>query len=691
MGVSELGLRVGRAARTKAGPIAAPRWPRLAAETPWETIYTAFKEGTGRPNLFHDRDTAAMATRHAAEIPALLELAERWLDHRATFFAYPEAFLGSPIDWHRDAPSGTQWPEVPANRVDTRTAPPDPKWIWELHRLQQLPLLASAWRLTGDQRFADEALEQLDGYITANPPGMGVGWKGGFEAGMRAIAVGAAMQGLANAPGFTLDRFRSYAELLAECARRAWQERSLHSSANNHLIGELAGCVVAAMMLPELTDGPELERRALAALSVEATRQIHPDGMSVEQAFAYQIFAAELLLVPVALVTLRGERPPGAMLAALERGATFIAQMIGDGNPPPRYGDDDEGFALRLGGDVLRNPRGHIAAVAALTGNGVATGVGCLDLTADWLIGIAELPGAHHETPGSFLAPGGGLVVLRDGPRRVIFDAAPLGYRSIAAHGHADALSVTLAEGGIDLIGDPGTGSYYGHPDWRTAHRGTRAHATVAVDGVDQSVMGGPFLWTDHADATLLASDLAVGYAAASHPGYRRLADPVDHQRQVVLVPGGPLVVVDRFTATAAHEYTVSWPVHPDLELADGEPHRFSLDGHPRLTIVSRTTGTDQPFQIRGDEATALGWWSDRLEARRPSWLVGNRMTGVGTMIGVSLIWTSSTWTSTWPDPGLQFVSDADGVLVTWRDGIQHRALRLNPDHPHMGPVLDPE
>ena len=39
-----------------------------------------------------------------------------------------------------------------------------------------------------------------------------------------------------------------------------------------------------------------------------------------------------------------------------------------------------------------------------------------------------------------FLAPHGGLVVLRRGPRRITIDTGPLGYLSIAAHGHATRL-----------------------------------------------------------------------------------------------------------------------------------------------------------------------------------------------------------------------------------------------------------
>ena len=40
-------------------------------------------------------------------------------------------------------------------------------------------------------------------------------------------------------------------------------------------------------------------------------------------------------------------------------------------------------------------------------------------------------------------------------------DAGPLGYQTIAAHGHADALSFTLSVGGMEFLVDPGTYAYH--------------------------------------------------------------------------------------------------------------------------------------------------------------------------------------------------------------------------------------
>ena len=55
-------------------------------------------------------------------------------------------------------------------------------------------------------------------------------------------------------------------------------------------------------------------------------------------------------------------------------------------------------------------------------------------------------------------------------------------------HGHADALSITLSVGGKETLVDPGTYRYNGEPEFRKYFKGTRAHNTVTIDGLDQAV-----------------------------------------------------------------------------------------------------------------------------------------------------------------------------------------------------------
>ncbi len=279
--------------------------------------------------------------------------------------------------------------------------------------------------------------------------------------------------------------------LLAACATMAWQQRSLFSSANNHLLGEMAGVATVAMLHPEIPSADRMQARALHVLAREAERQFLPDGVNAEQSTSYQIFAAELLAVPAALVRLRGGLPPASILETLQREAAYLRDLTADGESLPRFGDEDGGFALRLAPDPVPSLSRHLALVGAVLGEALPEDVAD-DLPAAWLRGgAAPSRPPTRSAPRDLYAPHGGLVVLRRGRLRLTMDVGPLGYLSLAAHGHADALAVTVTRDGHDVIGDPGTGSYYAEPSWRLAFRRTRMHATVAVDDLDQSVSGG--------------------------------------------------------------------------------------------------------------------------------------------------------------------------------------------------------
>ncbi|MBM4258475.1 MAG: hypothetical protein FJ147_21580 [Deltaproteobacteria bacterium] len=117
----------------------------------------------------------------------------------------------------------------------------------------------------------------------------------------------------------------------------------------------------------------------------------------------------------------------------------------------------------------------------------------------------------------------------------LLFDCGNLGSQSIAAHGHADALSFTLRAFGQHIFVDPGTYDYFRYPDWRDYFRSTCAHNTLMVDARDQSEMLGPFLWGRRAEARCVSWEPRPngGRVIGEHDGYAQLADPVIHRRCV--------------------------------------------------------------------------------------------------------------------------------------------------------------
>jgi Heparinase II/III-like protein/Heparinase II/III N-terminus len=684
MSPAEIGWRVvsvGRSATT--GLRQPPTDARLlGARSPdWDAALAAFRGGVARPVLLDRERAATIVAADPAAAAAVVAAADRILAGRVQYFGYPEVELPRPVDWHHDPVTDTRWPRIAASRLDHRSAPGDAKWIWELNRLQHLPWLAEAWLFTGEQRYAETAFEHLDSWLAQNPPGEGIAWRGAFEAGVRLISVAVALQGLRDSDLLTAARYGSTVRLLAESMRRCWTDRSRFSSANNHLVGELAGLAVGALLLPELAGSSRRLRCALDGLAREADLQVLPDGAGAEQAFAYQLFTGDLLLVVAALLRLDGRMVPPAITAALRRSADYLAALVDDGDPVPRYGDDDEGFALRLDIEPVPDVRRHLAAVAAVTGDAQAARCGVAGLTAAWFAGATPAPAiGTAPAPASRHFPHGGLVVLRSAGRRLTMDVGPLGYLAIAAHGHADALAVTLSVDGQELIGDPGAGSYYGHPDWRAVHRSTVAHATVTVDGCDQSVTGGAFLWTEKATTTLRGVDVAAGLVDAEHDGYQRLEAPVRHRRWLVAAPELPtILVVDQLIGSGTHEIRTSWPLHPDLDVTADQggsaTHLVSVGQRPLLHLAHAATAELTRVEVRGDEATGLGWWSQRLESRRPVWLLGAVVRAHLPLVVATTLHVAAEGE---PPADLTVELTNGGVTVGWRDGARRRRVEID-------------
>jgi len=237
---------------------------------------------------------------------------------------------------------------------------------------------------------------------------------------------------------------------------------------------------------------------------------------------------------------------------------------------------------------------------------------------------------APADPPGSRLLPDAGLVVLRAGATRVTLDAGALGFGAIAAHGHADALALTISEGSEELICDPGTGSYFGDADLRRCFRGTASHATVLVDGVDQSEQLGPFLWGSRAHAEFIHVDLDQGVAVARHDGYMRLLDPVAHERAIVLVAPAVLVVYDRLRARETHRYSQRWPLAAGLDVAFDGPDVARCG--ECLVLATASSAPARLRHSRGDRKALEGLWSPRFESVRDASLLALEAQAAGTV-----------------------------------------------------------
>jgi hypothetical protein len=578
------------------------------------------------PGRLLTSERSILLRRKLPEVAAqLVCTARRRAAGEFALLGYPAEVLGRPIAWDLDARSGRRWPRRHGMLTDYRHDPlGDPKWAWELNRLQHIPLLLAAWLVDGDGRLADVAVADLTGWVESDEPGYGIAWANGFEPGLRAMSM-----------ALSIDALRSDQDRLAGCFRPvvdslsrhiAWVEQfpSLHSSANNHRLGELCGVIVADALVPELGARADADR-ALKELRLRCTEQFAPDGGNREQAFGYAVFATDMLLLAASSLDAAGRRAPGWLDDTLRRSGRALAAQMDEVDPEPRYGDCDDGRCADLDGNSRRTGRALCDALAArFDDDGLArSGEPCASTV--WLTGTTAAAATSGSLPQrqSCVLPQTGLVILRTEQTTVMFDCGPHGFPPLYAHAHADTLHVTISHAGVQVIGDPGTGSYQASPDVRDAFRGTGFHATVMVEGRNQGDAAGPFLWSRVPVANLENVDLGRRSAVASHDGYRRLTQAVTHRRSVSLPEDGLVVICDTISGLGGYRVAQRWPQHPDstvLECHDLTTHATvdGLDVWLRAVasteaVLSQTTGRNEPFE---------GWWSDALESVRPATLL---------------------------------------------------------------------
>ena len=560
--------------------------------------------------------------------------AERIAVGRLAVFALPDVDLGLPPRWNRDPKTGIEAPLAFGKTLDYRDPDVvgDIKYLWEPNRHLQLVTLAQAFALTRRRKYLEALGEQLDSWFIACPYGRGPNWSSALEAAIRLVNWSIAWQLLGGAEALDADLRRRWLKSVYEHAHFVRHWFSAHSSANNHLIGEAAGLFIAGLTWPHWREAADWTYVSRKILEREALAQTAPDGVNREQALWYQQFVLDMLVLPLLAARAAGQPFSAAFHSRVEAMMDFVACLMDAGGHVPMFGDADDGYLVRLEREAAFCPyRSALATGALLFRRGdFKLKAGRLDDKARWLFG----PGADAEfealdaeatrLPLRQSFPEGGYYVLGcefDRPRevRAVVDAGPLGYTSIAAHGHADALSFTLSLHGREILIDPGTYAYHTQQHWREYFRGTSAHNTVRIDGLDQSEQGGNFLWLRHARAgcSLWLSTPDKDCFEGWHDGYARLEDPVKHRRLLELDKRARrLVVADRLEMQGSH----------DVELFFHCAEGCSVDAVPGGFLVARE-GVQAKLLLpasgdssvhRGELAPLLGWASRAFDRRTP-------------------------------------------------------------------------
>ncbi|MFD2418479.1 alginate lyase family protein [Amycolatopsis pigmentata] len=573
----------------------------------------------------------ALAAAPAGAKNRLLASADRIMNGYAEYFGVIRDDMVSP-DWAFCPKTGRRAPDGHAFDIPYRDEEivGDIKQIWEPSRHQHLTVLAAAYALTGQDHYATRVADQLKSWWTANPPGRGVHWISGIELGIRLISwvwVRRLLQGWPGAPALFEEN--------PEARHQIWHHQrwlatfpSRGSSANNHVIAEAAGRLAAASAFGWFPESSRWQAGAARSLDEHLRRNTFDSGLNRELATEYHGLVLELGLAAAIEAEAAGFTVPRSTWTTLVRMTDALASIVDQRLRPPRQGDADDGHGLVLDGTGTDRWVSLLATGKVLFGRlpwwpEVRTD----DVRTPLLAAVASPPSLESVDRPSLRRDhfaDAGLTILRAGDVWCRCDGGPHGFLSIAAHAHADALSLEVRHRGVDILADPGTFCYHGQPAWRSYFRSTLGHNTLELGGHDQSVSGGPFLWTRHAQSKVLSVQTPKTGAArwcAEHDGYR----PLVHRRSVEL-DESELKIVDEVREARRHPCRLAFHLGPTVEVRiEGTEAELTWPGgRAVLTLPAALSWRAH----RGETDPPLGWYSPGFGRREPAYvLIGTGFT----------------------------------------------------------------
>jgi hypothetical protein len=680
----------------------------------WQAVHRAlFRLLERRPSHF--------ALDHSSAPALVAEVRERWPHAPADAAARADRMLagrydilgyqglsfapsGREVDWHLDpvhdrrAPAAF-WADVPY--LDAAIG--DHKIIWEINRHQHwLPLGRALW-LTEDARYGHAIVEQLESWLAANPPLVGINWASMLEIGLRALSWVWALHFLLaesrSRSGSRSERSESeeppwVVDMLVALDRQLThveQNLSHYFSPNTHLTGEALALYVVGVALPELAASERWITRGREILLREIDRQIHADGGHAEGSTHYHRYSLDIYLL--ALLTARREQDTEATARfadAVTRLAAFARGVADDRGMFPLIGDDDGGMLWPIMGRACRDVRDSLALAAVLLKQPDLAPWGIPE-EVFWVGGRAAIdraglvepdrdtrPLRTKPNPPSRLFPDSGYFVARDANgNHAVFDVGRHGYLN-AGHAHADALALTLTLIHRPLLVDPGTSTYV-ERTVRDRMRDTASHNTVTIDGRPQSIPADPFHWATRTDARLHASrhNPAFDWAEASHDGYA----PLRHQRTLLRSSSGWLVVDEilgggRHTANARWHFDPEWTVTAD---APGRLRAMHADGACAWLLHDADTAD----LVRGDATAGLGWYAGVYGRLEPTWAA--RLTRARVAPFHVVTWIGPAVDGSRPSlDRLVVASDRGGAAVAARVSVDDRVsvFLLRPGEP---------
>lgn len=566
-----------------------------------------------------------------SEYQELINSSNNILENKFTFFSFKNKEFDNEINWQKDYLSNKECPLNFYTKINYRNFEEtgNPKYIWEINRFQHFYPLSIAYCLTGDKKYADYMVKQIEDWINKNHYLRGINWTSCIELALRIMSWGWALYSLQlcgyEIPRAIKDKIGKSIYLQADYI---YHHISKFSSANNHLLAEGAGLLCVSVLFDFGKDSLKWRDKGFDILTNEIEEQTYEDGMNKEQAMEYHCFVFDLFLSSFLLAEKNNVKIPENCWKILEKMANVLSLFSEELLKVPHFGDADGGYVIKIKKEETLKSIFNTSAVIFNKGQYKYNSGNSFDVKTLWLLGkngFEKFKNINVEYPKqkSFFLKDSGYLLLKYAKVKGFIDVGSLGFLSIAAHGHADALSFCLNYENKDFLIDPGTYNYFTPKYWRDYFRGTAAHNTLLVDNQNQSLIGGSFMWLKKAETKvekIIIND-SFDYVRASHNGYIKQAIPVNHTRELLFKKDKFILILDRAFSSddKNHNYCLNWHLSEKCELLD-KSDCFEIKNNETSIYLNSFCNTDTIKEVfKGSLNPIAGWLSRDFDDKIPT------------------------------------------------------------------------
>jgi Heparinase II/III-like protein/Heparinase II/III N-terminus len=451
----------------------------------------------------------------------------------------------------------------------------DIRQLWEPHRLQHLTMLfvyiLKDFNNPENEKIKLFCKNEILKWIYNNPFPFGPNYISVMECGLRIPVFFYCLKILDNLQDFQIEK------ILETIYSHAWiifRRLSLYSSLGNHTVAECVGLIFAGSIFQDDKEAKKWFKKAINILVEELSHQILDDGGPAEQSFQYLRFILDLYWLAISFMENNKLHDCNEFKAKLIKAEKFLMTFVNKKGYLPSIGDSDNGFAI-----------------------------------APYIAPQIDKFSSGKKNIQIYKNSGYTLIHTKNNVQ-LTFDHGPLGLSPLYNHGHADALSITMSKDSKMILVDPGTYRYNGAYKWRMYFKGTRAHNTVTVDGLDQSVQETGFIWSRPYNVKLLGlkDNKKQFLIQAIHDGYIRLKLPVWHQRDLLIFNETCFLLRDSFKGQGLHNFEINFHLHPDASSVKFDDW-WMINNQGCKIFLRLLEGSDFKT-INGQTCPIHGWFS---------------------------------------------------------------------------------